>query len=913
MNERPEARHTGGGGGQASTVRLSHKEVRLREAAILRIRRAMVGLAYMGISFLLGSCNVIFGAMPLGLSLLCASTTHTWYIVAGMALGVVFSRGMLPTAAWIGIIVLCVLLRLAILFFVDPPVMHGKRASGMDLRYLRFCWREFTSVFRRRVRGEESHDEVTHRDGDTYPMKPNQSGAGGEKEGAQSGGTAIPVRARLFCENLFFRMLTGSVCGFAAGLGMMIVGGFQFYDLFGALCMIVGVPLLTFLFSGCFGESGRRLLFAVDPMSSGGSIDHRDGLLSRFPLITLISATGLLLCLTYAARPFSLTFGGTGLGIYLAPLLGIILTLSTTRRLGFVPGVVAAVVCGLGAAPLLSPAIILCAVIYAPLRILSHRMGVVGGCMAALVWCVAAGSMETLWIYIPTIVLALPIYLVIEQISSRIPTISSIRGDAQSDFAIAVTHETRTDAHRARLKSMSEAFTSLSELFYSLSSQLRRPQMLDLRRMCDAAFDKQCASCRNRDICWGAEYDRTLELTSQLTGQLHTKGRADAGALEPMLREFCPYVGEIVEDINARCSQMTEALLRSEKTEVFAADYQAIGELLNDALAEDGEEYRCNREAADAIYDYLSSKGVGVQGVVVCGKRNCRVIVRGVHFDKASGMSDQIREELERICGTRLSDPTFEIAEDHTVMLLSSEATLHTAFSGSTVPAGALEGEILPPPLEHTTAEGEYTPPSNCGDHIAIFKSEQAYFYALISDGMGSGSNASFTSDICAVFLEKMLSAGNRVEISLRMLNSFIRSKNSGTGDECSATIDLMELDLLNGNAVFVKNGAPPTYVVRGNTVYKLRSRTFPIGILKDSDIQLLQFRTHPGDVVVMVSDGVTHGNDECPWLIDMLSDPLPESMDSLRTDILRRAIASGSPDDLSAIAIRIEDARGNE
>jgi hypothetical protein len=66
----------------------------------------------------------------------------------------------------------------------------------------------------------------------------------------------------------------------------------------------------------------------------------------------------------------------------------------------------------------------------------------------------------------------------------------------------------------------------------------------------------------------------------------------------------------------------------------------------------------------------------------------------------------------------------------------------------------------------------------------------------------------------------------------------------------------------------------------------------------------------HPGDVIVMVSDGVTHGNDECPWLIDLLSDPLPSSMDSLRLDILKRAITSGSPDDLSAIAVRVEDAQ---
>ena len=155
-----------------------------------------------------------------------------------------------------------------------------------------------------------------------------------------------------------------------------------------------------------------------------------------------------------------------------------------------------------------------------------------------------------------------------------------------------------------------------------------------------------------------------------------------------------------------------------------------------------------------------------------------------------------------------------------------------------------------------------------------------------------------------------MLSAGNRVELSVRMLNSLIRQKNSGTGDECSATVDLMELDLMSGQAVFVKNGAAPTYVVRGGKVYKIRSRTLPIGILSESEPEFHRFKMHPGDVVVMVSDGVTHGNDECPWLVDLLSSPLPQSMDSLRMRILRHAIASGSPDDLSAIAVRVEETK---
>ncbi len=57
-----------------------------------------------------------------------------------------------------------------------------------------------------------------------------------------------------------------------------------------------------------------------------------------------------------------------------------------------------------------------------------------------------------------------------------------------------------------------------------------------------------------------------------------------------------------------------------------------------------------------------------------------------------------------------------------------------------------------------------------------------------------------------------------------------------------------------------------------------------------------------------MVSDGVTLGNDECPWLIDLLSSPMPDSMDALRRDIIKRALTAGSEDDLSAIAIRVEE-----
>ncbi len=893
------------------------------------------GIVLGGASFLLGSCSLFFGAAPLGLALLSAASAYTWYILAGLLLAAWLHPVTLSGWAWLGVYLFCLILRLCIRFFVDPPALpDGRPCRGRA--YLLLCW----ASFKRNIGLMSSHEPPT---GDTttdyYPGAdiPRYGTAEDKPPRMEYRGPDV----HLFAEHPLLRMLTAAVCGFVAGLIVLLTGGFHVYDLLAMLVWIALTPLVTFLLVSCFGEAGLTLLFSPTPLRSHSlrsaihSTDagqNRERLNVRFHILPLVSVSFLLVATVYAARSFSIPLGTPYLTLETALLLGLLLSLMATTRLGVLPGITVAVLCGLAASPRLSPIMILCAGSYALLRCISHRAGVIGGCTVGALWCAAVEGMTALVVHLPAILLAAPLCLIIEKLWGILPSADGqTRTDRESEAFIAsvnatLTAQTRAEAQRTRLQALSEAFDSLSQRFFDLSSRLKRPRMLDLRRICDESFGKQCAHCRERDVCWGSSYDRTLELQARLSAQLHTSGRANAASLPESLLDICPYIEEIVTDINARCARMTEALLKSEKTEVVAADYAAMAALLNDALEEDRratEAIDCNREAADRIYDYLSENGVTVEGVVVCGERDSgrrRVIVRGMGFDTMHISEDELRTHIESICETRLTPPSFEGNEDRplgrpdsdghsasTVMTLYSEARLRTAYAGSTVPAGTKVDAPLPPALTHDTPEGSYTPPDVCGDHIALFKTDHAYFYALISDGMGSGEDASMTSDICAMFLEKMLAAGNRVEISLRMLDGYIRSKNTGTGDECTATVDLMELDLMDGQAVFAKSGAAPTYVVREGTVYKLRSRTMPIGILKSPPHGLLRFRMHPGDVVVMVSDGVTLGNDECPWLIDLLTAPMPTSMDTLRHDIIRRALAAGSEDDLSAIAIRVE------
>jgi stage II sporulation protein E len=288
-----------------------------------------------------------------------------------------------------------------------------------------------------------------------------------------------------------------------------------------------------------------------------------------------------------------------------------------------------------------------------------------------------------------------------------------------------------------------------------------------------------------------------------------------------------------------------------------------------------------------------------------------------------------LRDEVSKIVGVELGEPCFEVGKDGNVMIMHSRPAIraHCAHGRSPAREGAVKNRA--------ESDGEAIDMSNlfsediddtCGDTTGAFITDMSYFYSLISDGMGSGSEAAFTSNVCAMFIEKMLSAGNRADITLRMLNNVIRSENLGLGSECSATVDLFELDLMSGAASFIKSGAAPTYVARGGTVYKISSRTMPVGIIKDADARITRFDTQKGDLIVLMSDGCCPDSEDCAWLVEYLcayakknvrakavrlGENKDELCESIRDEILSLAVKSFPADrpldDISVSVVLID------
>jgi stage II sporulation protein E len=487
-----------------------------------------------------------------------------------------------------------------------------------------------------------------------------------------------------------------------------------------------------------------------------------------------------------------------------------------------------------------------------------------------------------------------------------------------------VTEKTKNEAVRERLCALSEAFASLSDTFYKLSDRFRRPDMLGIKQITESTFESGCEGCRNRDLCWGAQYSDTLEAVRCITAQLHTKGVADSSCLPDSFSQRCVRREGILGEVNARLSEMTEKIIKGERVGFFASNYDDITSILKDALSADGDEYESDSEAGRKIFDYLYEQGFHLNGVVVYGKRCRHVVVKGVSLsDKMSGKrSAQICKKLGEIVGVPLTDPVLEVGRDGAVMLLNSKPQYRARCAHGRLPAekgGEKDekmraDELYVDPFYNTGEE-------LCGDATNAFITDSSYFYSLISDGMGSGAEAAFTSGVCSMFIEKMLSAGNKADITLRMLNNVIRSENMGCGSESSATVDLFELDLIDGSAAFLKSVAAPTYVARGETVYKINSRTMPVGIIKDADARVTKFDTERGDIIVMISDGCCPDSDDCPWLVEYLCryaserqkvrDVSADEAESLKNMLLTLAIKNyprdRERDDISVSVIIIE------
>lgn len=633
----------------------------------------------------------------------------------------------------------------------------------------------------------------------------------GVAEGAFSKKKNAPM-ARLFHEAGYVRVTICAAAAAGAGIVTIVSSTGLYSAVFSAL-----LGLLTYTLScGAF-------VYLFD-RSASGSVRAAGVCIMAFALSTALDSIALpfspVIIASFAAAVY-FTWGG-----------------------GIPYGAAVALSCGLACGAQYAPLFAIAAVVFGLLCEHSVSGAIVLSALCGTLWALMTSGLSALSDTVPEICLAAAVFIPLLKfgvIARELPSFLSLeQGGSVVDLS-----ERKMLAAGGKYGAISSSLSSLSKMLYSVCDKMRCPTDSEAYRICTAARARYCCGCPEEERCSGECEREVSSFFDNMSHRLAAAGKVSARIVPDSLARRCHNIDSILDAVNTSAKRAASMSASCARTELFAADYSAVSELLRE-VAEAGGDWDRDTKAEHDMLHSLQSDGFSVCGASVYGNRCRHIYLRGVNVGASSAGERDITKCAEEVVGGRLSSPEFSIDGG------SVSAAMHT------VPAISVK-------------TGRYSTSSvrdnASGDSICSFKNDEGYFYTLVSDGMGSGRDAAIISGISSMFLEKLLSAGCPMKSALEMLNCFVR----GSDGERFTTVDLMEADLYTGRARFIKSGAAPSFVIRGGQLYRLHSKTVPVGIMRALDAEAISFNLEDGDTVIMMSDGVTGSYEECPWLYDLL------------------------------------------
>ncbi len=410
-----------------------------------------------------------------------------------------------------------------------------------------------------------------------------------------------------------------------------------------------------------------------------------------------------------------------------------------------------------------------------------------------------------------------------------------------------------------QLDTLSGILNGLSTTFYHLSDRQKKPGLFEVRTLCEGVAEGYCTGCANHAACWEENFSKTADAMGRITLSMYRrghvgnggKGACGADAFVP-LDKTCPHLAAMLAEMNDAAATLYEEKLKNDKTEVTAGDYEGMAKLLR-ASAEDAARAGERDDALSRrLARVIQKMGFSAQDISVYGSRRQTVIAHGVSMGSGASPTElqllgteELREAFSAVVGVRYRPPVYSFGRgegDGVTMTLHAEPKFGMS--------GGCWGE--------KKAGEEIT-----GDVLTLFSNRADYYYTLLCDGMGSGREASVTAQIASLFLEKMLSVSCAKGAALNLLNGYLRARNG----ECSATVDLCEIDMITGEAHFVKCGAAASYLLRGDSMFRIASQTMPLGILREVSSEETAFTLCDGDVLLFFSDGVCGECEDAAWI----------------------------------------------
>ncbi|MCF8010101.1 MAG: stage II sporulation protein E [Clostridiales bacterium] len=419
----------------------------------------------------------------------------------------------------------------------------------------------------------------------------------------------------------------------------------------------------------------------------------------------------------------------------------------------------------------------------------------------------------------------------------------------------------------------------------------------NLQELFNEVGSKVCKGCTYYSVCWEREFYKTYQTLLNLFSVADKYGRVT--------------VSDIDEEMLARCSRCKEMAVAvtclhemfkinnywtkrlKESKYLVSEQLRCISDVIDNLPGQLSVREEHYRKKSKAIRQKLNKMGVRVSSLDIYGTGSEYPEVKvtmpycGGHMICLYEVGPFLSKEL----GCQLSMPAVNCIQTSDKDFCNFRVYPFPQYQFSLGVAGARKkGSAV------------------SGDSYDFLFLPGGEFAVLISDGMGTGVNAAVESSVTLNLMIRMLDLGVNRGWAVKTINSVLMLSSLR---ESFATLDMNVVNIYDAGSEFVKVGASPSFLVRGQRVDKINSQSLPVGIVDEVEAFSSSKQLRHGDLIVMVSDGVLDsysgpGNKE-DWLMEVLKEASGLNPQETADLIINLAQTGSCNDDMTVITLKIE------
>ncbi len=603
-----------------------------------------------------------------------------------------------------------------------------------------------------------------------------------------------------FNESLVKKIVTAASSAAFLSLEKFIVGGFSSVNLLFSVFTIVLSVTFTFLYSVYFLPE------------------------ERFENLNDAGASALMFTALFALNALDIY------GFYPAVVLAFLLSIFASAKYGFMRGGVIGLICGLASgadAAVYAPLIAICAIVFGIICNFSDIVAICSVLFISIIYGIYSSDVKTVESIFQNVVLVIIIYVAVSFIGKKLGIIYDRNKNNVKIYDYAVPTFTNASAVNTRIEKLSKTYKELSEIFSGMSKHQTEATPRELCTIIKDTLSSICANCKNKDKCNSRR--ECLSSIIKLSKKYLQKGKdIPLQKIENLPKTCNP---SIIKSINNEYNKLIVYKCENDSCIESASSMMDISRALS-SLNDENSDFMPNPEIASKVANILSGIGIENSGVYAQGKRGVTAYAYDVKPTKINVGVKTLAKVLSNGCGIEFAPPKITYNSNKYTMCFTRKA------------------KII---IDGASSQISYKDSPICGDSICSFRTPSDY-YSVICDGMGSGTEAACTSRMSCIMLNKLISGGCSIKVSIDMINKLLLKKF----DEVFTTLDVLQIDVFSGEANIYKAGSASSLVIRNGKKYELNAKTTPIGIVDKYVSESIKLRLTDGDTIIMFSDGTT-------------------------------------------------------